>query len=149
MAKHPDGAERDPMAHEVDRLLRELDPPEQRKRRMAAKPRPPRTPPPPQITITLPSPLGVWLRVILGTVLAAAMTQWPYPLCGLPLAGYFAALAVVMIAGGWAGYASWRRRMGLAHIVAIGLVFTGLSLAALQVLPRIGYGPVAMAWPCP
>ena len=152
MSKKADGPGRDPMAGEVDRLLRQLGQQAPRKPRPvvgpSAGPHPSRRPAPPPITVTLPSPLGVWLRVALGALLAAAMTQWPYPLRGLPLAGYFGALAVVAVGGGWAGYASWRRRMGAAHIVAIGLVFFALGVAALQLLPWMGYG-AAGRWPCP
>lgn len=97
---------------------------------------------------TLPSPSGVWARVALGLLLAGAMTQWPYGHCGFPLAGYFAAALLVVVAGGWAARASWRRRMATAHVVAIAIVFAGMTVGALQLLPRLGYAPVAPPWIC-
>lgn len=140
---------RDPIDREVDRLLRQLDPPTE-----PAPARPPRSRPrpthaPPQRPISLPSPLGVWGRVGLGAVLAGALTQWPYQTCGLPLVGYLAAVMIVLAVGVWAGYASWRRRMGLAHLIAIALVFAAAALTAHQVLPRFGYAPVEVTWRCP
>ncbi|MFW6079479.1 MAG: hypothetical protein ACODAE_07660 [Gemmatimonadota bacterium] len=97
---------------------------------------------------TLPTPLGVWGRVVLGLTLSVAMSQWPYPTCGLPLAGYMVAAATVLATGVWAGRASWRRRMGAAHVLAMGIVLAGITLVALEVLPRIGYAPVETAWRC-
>lgn len=38
--------------------------------------------------------------------------------------------------------------MGLAHVVAVALVFTAVALGALQVLPRLGYAPVTVPWGC-
>lgn len=92
--------------------------------------------------------MGVWARAALVAVLAAAMTQWPYATCGRGLAFYLAATGVVLVAAVWAAYASWRRRMGVAHIAAIVLVFSGLALGAYHVLPRLGYGPVEATWRC-
>ena len=150
MPRNSDTSERDPMAGEVDRLLRQLGP----KVARPPRPRPPNGRPRPSDAprprpLTLPSPLGVWARAILGVVLAAALTQWPYRLCGLALAGYFTAATFVVTAGVWAAHAAWRRRMGLAHTLAIAVVFAGLALAAHQVLARVGYTAVQAAWGCP
>ncbi|HUG39429.1 MAG TPA: hypothetical protein VMM12_03035 [Longimicrobiales bacterium] len=135
------------MAGEVDRLLRQLRPPEERVPRPATTPRP--RPATARRPAPLPTPRGVWARVALVTVLAIGLTQWPYAICGFPLAGYLAAVVVALVAGVWAGHAAWRTRMGLAHIVAIILLFAGAALGARQVLPRLGYAPVETAWRCP
>ncbi len=148
MPKKPaDRPERDPMAGEVARLLRQLDPAASG-RAAAAKPRPrPKLPEPPPLR-TLPSPPGVWGRAVLVAVLATAMMTWPYRMCGLHLAAYFAGTAVLLVAGVWAAHAAWRRRMGLAHVLAIVLIFVGTALAAGQVLPRLVYAPVETTWGC-
>jgi hypothetical protein len=99
--------------------------------------------------LTLPSPWGVRARVVLAALLAAAITQWPYIYCGINLVGYLAATAMVVIAGAWAAHAAWRRRMPWAHMVAITLILTGATLAALQTLPRPGHPPTPTAWRCP
>jgi len=95
-----------------------------------------------------PTPLGVWSRVTLGAVLAGAMTQWPYAVCGLPLIGYLVGAAMVLVAGGWAALVAWHARMGRAHVLAITLIFAGSALVAHQVLPRLGYAPVETHWRC-
>ena len=96
------------------------------------------------------SALSVWIRVLLGVVLAGAMTQWPYGTqCGTPLFLYTGASGMVGLAGLWAAGASWRRRMGLAHIIALGVTLWGLVLVAAIVLPRIGYARVGATWFCP
>ena len=155
MPRKSDTPDRDPMAGEVERLLRQLGPKEDPR----IRPRPPKLPDPGRgrrpsdahrpRPITLPSPPGVWARAALGVVLAAALTQWPYSLCGLTLAGYFVAAAFVVTAGAWAAHAAWRRRMGPAHTLAIAVVFAGIALAAHQVLARVGYTAVQAAWGCP
>lgn len=129
---------------DVDRLLRKLildqdDAP--------PPPRPTSTRPPTPVA-TLPSPMGVWGRVILGAVLAGALTQWPYAFCDLPLAGYLLGTILVMVTGVWAAHGAWRTRMATAHAFAIGLLFIGAALTAHQVLTRVGYAAVEAAWRC-
>lgn len=141
---------RDPMAGEVERLLGQLGPRHQeRPRRPPPDSRPRANGAPRSLPVTLPSPLTVWMRTALGALLAAALTQWPYRLCGLPLAGYFIAAAFVVTAGVWAAYGAWRRRMGSAHVLAIAVVLAGIVLAGHQVLARVGYTAVQAAWTCP
>jgi len=53
------------------------------------------------------------------------------------------------LAGVWSSMSSWKRRMGLAHLLSLGLVMWGLALAAGVVLPRIGYANQSAAWFCP
>lgn len=103
---------------------------------------------PPAAVLTLPSVYGVWARVGLAVILATAMTQWPYRACGAALAAYFLGALAVGVAGGWAAHASWRRRMGWAHVVAVATLFAGVAMAALQVLQRFGYAPVPTPWGC-
>lgn len=145
----------DPMIGEVERLLRQLDPPEepgQPGKPRAGRPRPGQGAQPGSVasppTFWLPTPNGVWARVALGVVLTAGMTQWPYQTCGWPLLGYLAGVLVMLVAGGWGAYASWRRRMGVAHIVSIALVFAAAVFASGQLLPRIGYAAVKIPWRC-
>lgn len=152
MPKNSEGSKRDPMAGEVDRLLRQLGTTQERAQRAGQRPPPrPGTLPgaPPPVTITLPSPTGVWVRAALGALLAGAMLLWPYRTCGLPLAGYFVSTAVVVVTGVWAAYASWRRRMGFAHVLSVAVIFSGIALATFQVLPRVGYAAMQAAWGCP
>ncbi len=105
---------------------------------------------------TLPAPggrkaaLGTWFQVLLGGLLAAGMTQWPYSHgCGLWLFLYLGAAGVVVIAGLWGALSSWRRRMGLAHTMAMLVVLAGLVLVAREVLPRTGYARQSASWLCP
>lgn len=93
--------------------------------------------------------LGVWLRVGLAVVAGAVMTQWPYAhACGLSLYLYLAAVAAVIVAGGWGSVSSWKLRMGVAHVTSLMVIFWGVVLAAQQVLPRIGYAAAAATWRC-
>jgi hypothetical protein len=93
--------------------------------------------------------IGLWCRLLLGLVLAVAMTQWPYPRgCGVPLLGYFGAVATLMLAGTWVAVCSWRLRVGVAHMLALLLLLAGIGLAAERVLPRIGYAAERATWSC-
>jgi len=94
-------------------------------------------------------PLGVWLRVGLGVVLGLALTQWPYArACGLGLFLYLGVVGMTVLAGVWGSVVSWRRRMGLAHAVALGVVLWGFGVAASVVLPRVGYARASLFWLC-
>lgn len=94
--------------------------------------------------------LGAWVRALIGAVLAVAVWTWPYAhSCGWSLYGYTGATAMVVVAGGWGMAATWRRRVGLAHVVSLGVLLAGLILAAAIVLPRSGYARVSATWMCP
>jgi hypothetical protein len=94
--------------------------------------------------------LATWLRVLLGALLAVGMTQWPYSHgCGISLYLYLGAAAAVVVAGLWSSISSWRRRMGLAHSLALGVTLWGMVLLAREILPRTGYAKQALHWTCP
>lgn len=94
--------------------------------------------------------LGTWLRVGLGLLVGIGMTQWPYTHgCGLRLIFYLIGVAAVLAAGVWSALSSWKRRLGLAHALSLGLVLWGLVLAAREVLPRVGYARTEALWLCP
>jgi hypothetical protein len=93
---------------------------------------------------------GMWLKVALGVALAVGVTVWPYThVCGLKLMFYFTAIGTVIVTGGWAALASWGRRSGPAHVLALGTLIWGLGLATLTVLPRLGDSATAAPWFCP
>jgi len=94
-------------------------------------------------------PIGSWIRVAAGVVLALGITQWPYGhACGLGLFLYLAAVVGVVVAGVWAGIHTWRSHMAVPHLLAQGVVLWGLALALFVVLPRIGYAKSEAAWLC-
>jgi hypothetical protein len=154
------------MAREVDRLLAGLTnlgtQPDRPARPLSTAPTPATTPKPatprrssrprvarPTEATARRDHIALWARVLLGIVLGGMMTQWPYPHgCGLPLAGYLGAVAVVMVAGAWIAVASWSLRSAPSHILALLLLLWGIALAAGQVLPRIGYAAARLSWHC-
>jgi hypothetical protein len=94
-------------------------------------------------------PLGVWVRVGLTAVLALALTQWPFAqACGLGLAAYLAAVGVVLVSGVWGAVSSWRLRLPKTHALALLTLLGGMTLVALEVLPRIGYAGTTLTWTC-
>jgi hypothetical protein len=93
--------------------------------------------------------LGTWVRVILGAALAVGITQWPYPTaCGVNLAVYGGAILSIIVAGAWSSLSSWRRQLGLAHLISLLVLLWGLLLAAREVLPRTGYARETRLWVC-
>ncbi len=111
---------------------------------------PPASRPVAAVTVSRKAVFTTWLRVGLAIVLAAAMTQWPYPNgCGLNLFIYLGAVAGVVVAGLWSTITSWYRRLGLAHTLSVLVTLWGLVLAAREILPRVGYAKVALRWLCP
>jgi hypothetical protein len=95
------------------------------------------------------SSLAVWSCVALGVLLGAALPYWPYEkACGYWLGLYMAAVEIVVVAGIWASRVSWKSRLGFAHVIAIATIMWGLALTAQEVLPRVGYAKVRLAWRC-
>src|SRR6185503_2078754 len=93
--------------------------------------------------------LAVWGRVGLGLVLGGVLNQWPYGQnCGIALYLFMGAIVAVIVAGIWSAMWAWRRRMGIAHTVAILTTAWGAMLAADRILPRIGYAAVHASWRC-
>jgi hypothetical protein len=96
------------------------------------------------------SALATWFRVGLGVVLGIGMMVWPYShVCGAKLLFYLIGASTVVVAGGWGGFSSWRRRLGLAHVLSLGVVLWGLALVAAVALPRMGYASHPAIWFCP
>ena len=156
MAKPPRQDRPDPLAREVDRLLASL-------RGVGREPEPaPSSPggtPARRRTYvggsrtlhpsTRRERVALWVEVVLGILLGAAMTQWPYGhACDLPLAAYLGAVTTVLLAAGWVTLASWRLHSGAAHILSLALLFWGTLLTAAQLLPRVGYAAERATWSC-
>lgn len=114
-------------------------------------------PAPPARQAAAPSPpargrsaLTGWVRVLLGVVVAVGVAQWPYAhACGWPLYGYLAAAGGVALVGLWGAVISWRRRMGLAHLISLAVVLWGSGLVGKVFLDRSEYARHPATWACP
>jgi len=95
--------------------------------------------------------VGTWAKVALGLLVAIGVAPgvWPYSHgCGLRLIFYLLGVTTVIAAGLWASISSWKRRLGVAHVVSQILIVWGILLMTREVLPRLG--PKAEArWLCP
>ena len=97
--------------------------------------------------------LGLVARLALALSLGVAVAFWPYVAqCGLGLAGYLGAVTMVVVSGVWTAVVSWRRRAAWAHVISLLLIMWGAALAALEVLPRVGYARASLdhpaVWTC-
>jgi hypothetical protein len=93
--------------------------------------------------------VGVWFKVLLAAAGAVALAMWPYAKsCGTGLYLYLALLTVIAVAALWAVYATWRHRRAAAHVIGLVVLLGALVLAALQILPRVGYAAHALSWTC-
>jgi hypothetical protein len=87
------------------------------------------------------TPWGMYARLTLSVALGVGMVVWPYEArCGFGLAGYLAAVVVVITSGVWSSIWTWRHRASRSHTLSLLLILWGLVLGAVEVLPRIGYG---------
>ncbi len=147
---------------EIDRLMAKSGPPspsaptETPRRTPAPASAPaPRREPPPAVASTLPTAmtrgglLGLWALALMGPLGAAALAIWPYSkICGTMLAVYLVGVAAVAGAGIWTMRAGWVARRGLPHLLGLATLFAALGLAALEILPRVGYAATALTWGC-
>ena len=106
---------------------------------------------PPAVPAT--SSFGVYARLTLAVAIGVGIIFWPYAnRCGMGLAGYLGAVGAVVVSGAWSAVWTFRHRAGRAHVLALLLVLWGLILAAIDVLPRIGYAKPTVehpaAWSC-
>jgi hypothetical protein len=96
---------------------------------------------------------GVYGRLLLSLAAGVAMVAWPYEArCGVGLGGYLAAVGVVTASGVWSAVWTFRHRAPRAHALALLIAMWGLVLAAIEVLPRVGYAIPTdrhpAAWTC-
>lgn len=96
------------------------------------------------------SALTAWVRVLLGVAVAAGVGwAWPYAhSCGIPLYGYLAAAGGVVLAGIWSGVTTWRRRLGLAHVISLLVILCGVGLVAKVLMDRSDYPRHPATWRC-
>ena len=95
--------------------------------------------------------LGTWAKVALGVLVAVGVAPgvWPYTHgCGLHLIFYLAGVTTVIAAGLWSSLSSWKRRLGVAHVISQVLIIWGILLLTREVLPRVGASASAV-WLCP
>jgi hypothetical protein len=98
--------------------------------------------------------LGVLARLMLSVALGVGVLFWPYEArCGFGLAVYLASVLVVIGSGVWSAIWSWRHQSPRAHVLSLLIVLWGLTLGAVEILPRAGYARPApdrpMTWLCP
>lgn len=92
--------------------------------------------------------LGVYTRLGLAVAVGVGIIFWPYGArCGLGMLGYLAAVATVIVSGGWSAIWSWRHRAARAHLLSLLLILWGLVLAGVDILPRVGYAIPTAAHP--
>lgn len=150
MAKKEQDRDWDKELREVDRLLNQLPTHREEQMAAAAPAKRPAVGSAPGAPRDSGSRLGTWARVVLGLLVGVGMPFWPYSHgCGFTLLFYMVGVLAVVVAGLWSGLSSWKRRMGLAHVLSQLLVIWGLVLAAGVVLPRVGYAKAAATWFCP
>lgn len=93
--------------------------------------------------------LRIWLMAALGLLGTGALAIWPYPKgCGTMLAVYLVGVAAVAGAGIWTMRAAWVARRGFLHLLGLVALLAALGLAALEILPRVGYAATALTWAC-
>lgn len=94
-------------------------------------------------------PVTLFAVALLGPLGAGALAIWPYgKACSLPLLAYLVGVLAVFGASVWAMRLAWRARRGGVMLLGLATMLAALMLAALEVLPRIGYAKVAMEWVC-
>jgi hypothetical protein len=96
---------------------------------------------------------GAYFRLTLVLCLAVSIAAWPYQVdCGVSVWGYLSATAVLVAGGVWTAAATWQCRGAWRHTIALLVTLWGLTLAAGQVLPRVGYASPApnrpTEWSC-
>jgi hypothetical protein len=104
--------------------------------------------------VTTGFPWGMYARLVLAVLLGVSMVVWPYERrCGVGLAGYLAAVVVVVASGVWSSIWTFRHRASRSHTLSLLIILWGLILGSIEVLPRVGYAKPdpkhPAGWACP
>lgn len=104
--------------------------------------------------VTTGFPWGMYARLLLAVLLGVGMVVWPYERrCGIGLAGYLAAVVVVVASGVWSSIWTFRHRASRSHTLSLLIILWGLILGSIEVLPRVGYAKPdpqhPAGWSCP
>ena len=92
---------------------------------------------------------AAWTFALMAAALAVGLQFWPYlRTCGFGLLGYTGVVGLLILVSIWASLSSWRHRVGVAHLLSLMSLLWGLALAAMIILPRIGYARTALTWDC-
>ncbi len=92
---------------------------------------------------------AAWMFALVSAALAVGLQFWPYLRnCGFGLLGYTGVVGILILVSIWASLSTWRHRVGFAHLVSLISLLWGLALAAMIILPRIGYARTALTWDC-
>ena len=91
---------------------------------------------------------------MLAVALAIGVLVWPYAArCGVGRLAFLGVTLAVTGAGVWTAIWTWRHRAARPHILSLLLIVWGIVLAAVEVMPRVGYAkPDARhpaIWMCP
>lgn len=140
---------------QIDKQLASLSD-EQLRARPAAAAAPPAAVSRPASAPSSPASGGAWwayVRAGLAAAGVAGLVMWPYARsCGPFGFAFVASAGVVALLGVWASVGAWRRRAALAHVIALSAIAGAGALAALEVLPKVGYAiPTAThgaTWQC-
>ncbi|MEO8479713.1 MAG: hypothetical protein ABI542_08775 [Gemmatimonadota bacterium] len=91
----------------------------------------------------------VWLTTLLGPLGVTGLMMWPYgTTCGTWLWVYLVGVLAVFGAALMTMRAAWQHRRSVAMAVGVLTLIAALGLAAMIVLPRIGYAAVSLTWTC-
>jgi hypothetical protein len=75
--------------------------------------------------------------------------MWPYPkACGVSLGVYLVGLLAVWGASIWGMRTAWAAQRALAMLIGVLTLIASLTLAAMEVLPRVGYARTSLTWTC-
>jgi hypothetical protein len=99
---------------------------------------------------------GAWRAYVQAAIAAAGvagLVLWPYTRsCGPLGIAFVGSAGVVGLLGLWASVGAWRRRSAVAHLIALAALIGAGALAALEILPKVGYAiPTAVhgaTWQC-
>jgi hypothetical protein len=99
---------------------------------------------------------GAWRAYVQAGIAAAGVAGlvfWPYTRsCGPLGIAFVGSAGVVGLLGLWASVGAWRRHSAMAHLIALSAVIGAGALAALEILPKVGYAiPTAVhgaTWQC-
>ncbi|GJG84908.1 hypothetical protein tb265_00890 [Gemmatimonadetes bacterium T265] len=87
-------------------------------------------------------------RLVLGVAAVAALIYWPYSTrCGVELGYYLGLVALLGLVGIATSTSAWRHRSSVVHLLGLAMLAGALTLAAREVLPKVGYAIPSLAHP--